>query len=67
MQSLIEPIPHAWIGMTHPEIRTLQKILKDFGYLKVKDTAFYGNQTKNAVTQYQIDRGVIDSRSHAAA
>jgi len=49
------------LGQVHPEIRTLQKILKQVGYLDRKDTAIFGELTKAALAKYQLELKVIDS------
>lgn len=58
---MVAKIPTLKIGLVHPEIRTLQKILKDGGYMTVKDTAIFGSITKAALIKYQIDLKVIDN------
>jgi hypothetical protein len=40
-------------------VRNLQVLLKDFWYFEHKDTAIFGNVTKQSLIAYQIDRGVI--------
>lgn len=59
----IQKIPSLKVGQIHPEIRTLQKLLKEYGYLDHKDTAIFGPLTKNALARYQLDLKVIDSLS----
>lgn len=54
-------IPNLKTGQVHPEIRTLQILLKDLGYLNNKDTAIFWKLTKSALAQYQMKLGVIDS------
>ena len=58
---MVAKIPTLKIGLVHPEVRTLQKILKDGGYLSVKDTAIFGSLTKAALIKYQIDLKVIEN------
>lgn len=59
--TMINRIPALKIGLVDPEVRTLQILLKDLGYLNVKDTAIYGQLTKAALAKYQFDLKVIDS------
>ncbi|MFA6080173.1 MAG: peptidoglycan-binding protein [Candidatus Gracilibacteria bacterium] len=62
-ETSIQKIPTLKLGQIHPEIRTLQKLLKEYGYLDHKDTAIFGPLTKNALARYQLDLKVIDSIS----
>lgn len=59
--SMLDVIPMLQEGQVHPEIRTLQILLKDLGYLDHKDTAIFGPLTKDALAHYQLDLGMIDS------
>lgn len=61
--NMMKKIPTAKIGQVHPEIRTLQKKLKELGYMDHKDTAIFGEITKMALAKYQFDLKVIDSLS----
>lgn len=61
--NMLKKIPTAKIGQVHPEIRTLQKKLKELGYMTVKDTAIFGEITKAALAKYQFDLKVIDTLS----
>jgi len=38
---IIQKIPALKLGQIHPEIRALQKLLKEYGYLNHKDTAIF--------------------------
>jgi peptidoglycan hydrolase-like protein with peptidoglycan-binding domain len=40
-ESTISKIPSLKVGQIHAEIRTLQKLLKEYGYLNHKDTAIF--------------------------
>jgi len=60
-EAIIQKIPSLKLGQIHPEIRTLQKLLKEYGYLDHKDTAIFWPLTKNALTRYQLDLKVINS------
>lgn len=57
----LKKIPTAKLKQVHPEIRTLQKILKQVGHLDHKDTAIFGELTKAALIRYQLELKVIDS------
>lgn len=59
--TMINKIPALKLNLVDPEIRTLQILLKDLGYLNVKDTATYGPLTKAALAKYQYDLKLIDS------
>lgn len=61
--NMLKKIPTAKIGQVHPEIRTLQKKLKELGYMDHKDTAIFGELTRAALAKYQFDLKVIDSLS----
>jgi hypothetical protein len=39
--STLQKIPSLKVGQVHSEIRTLQKLLKEYGYLDHKDTAIF--------------------------
>lgn len=65
--NMMKKIPTAKIGQVHPEIRTLQKKLKELGYMTHKDTAIFGEITKGALAKYQFDLKVIDSLSSPSA
>ncbi|MDP3976211.1 MAG: peptidoglycan-binding protein [bacterium] len=54
-------------GMVSAEVRKLQQILFENGYLKSKPTATFGPQTKQALIRYQIDKNLISSTDHPAA
>lgn len=59
--NILKKIPTAKLKQVHPEIRTLQKILKQVGYLDRKDTAIFWELTKAALIKYQLELKVIDS------
>ena len=65
--NIVKKIPTVKIGQVHPEIRTLQKKLKELGYMTVKDTAIFGEITKGALAKYQLDLKVIDSLTSSSA
>lgn len=48
-------------------IRKLQKLLADFGYFDVKDTAIYWKQTQKAVIAFQLDNEIISSEKQSWA
>jgi peptidoglycan hydrolase-like protein with peptidoglycan-binding domain len=57
----MKKIPTVKAGQVHPEIRTLQKILKQVGFLDRKDTAIFGELTRSGLAKYQLELKVIDS------
>ena len=59
--AMLKKIPTVKVWQVHPEIRTLQKILKQVGYLDRKDTAIFGELTKSGLAKYQLELKVIDS------
>lgn len=60
-EKILVKIPALKSGQIHPEIRTLQKLLKEYWYLDHKDTAIFWPLTKNSLARYQFDLKVIDS------
>jgi|CXWL01.1.fsa_nt_gi peptidoglycan hydrolase-like protein with peptidoglycan-binding domain len=54
-------------GEVDPEVRKLQEILVQLGYLKEKPTAIFGAKTKEALITFQLEKGLIDSSQHQAA
>jgi len=48
-------------------VRKLQKILSFLGYFKEKDTAIYGQKTKSAVVQYQLDKQIVSASTSPQA
>lgn len=58
---MLKKIPTVKLNQVDPEVRTLQKILKDLGYMNVSDTAIFGPITKAALAKYQFDLKVNDS------
>lgn len=57
--------PKVWdVGVN---VRNLQKSLKTLWYLKAKDSAIYGIKTKEALINYQLNKGIIASRSDPVA
>jgi len=54
-------------GNVSSGVRVLQSHLVSLGYLQAKPTAIFGNQTKAALIQFQLDKGVIENASHPAA
>lgn len=59
--TMMKKIPAVKVGQVHAEIRTLQKILRERGYMDHKDTAIFGKLTKTSLAKYQLDLKVIDS------
>ncbi len=62
-QAMINKIPQAKLGDVHAEIRTLQKLLKELGFMDHVDTAIFWPITKEALAKYQLELGMIDSLS----
>lgn len=44
-------------------VRELQNTLKDLWYFEHKDTAIYGNITKQSIISYQLDNNIIKSKN----
>jgi len=63
----VKKIPTVKLNQVHPEIRTLQKILKQVGFFNQKDTAIFGSITKAALAKYQLSLKVIDSLTDSSA
>lgn len=52
-------IPKIW--SVDPDIRALQKALKELGYMEHVDTAYFGPVTKDALADFQLAHDLIDS------
>ncbi|MDD2565399.1 MAG: peptidoglycan-binding protein [Candidatus Gracilibacteria bacterium] len=48
-------------------VRQLQKTLKILGYFEGKDTAIFGEKTKESILKFQIDKGLIMTSSDLGA
>lgn len=59
VQKIIDELGAPKIGDVGPQIRMLQEILIEMGYLKSKSTAIYGPETKKAVANFQKSEGLI--------
>ena len=57
----LKKIPSVKLGTVHPEIRTLQKILKQVWFMEHKDTAIFGEITKASLAKYQLELQVIEA------
>ncbi|MBW7954797.1 peptidoglycan-binding protein [Candidatus Gracilibacteria bacterium] len=55
------------LGDVGENVRNLQKTLKTLGFFKVKDTAKFGEPTKNALINYQLKNNLINSKNEAGA
>ena len=55
------------LGDVDPDVRTLQVLLAQLGYLKEKPTAIFGEKTRQALIKFQIKEGLIDKPDHPAA
>jgi hypothetical protein len=55
-------------GMENDEIKKLQETLKGLGYFNLEYTTnYFGAITEEAVVQFQIDNGIVDSRESYGA
>lgn len=54
-------------GMVGEQVRKLQHLLSELGYLKAPSTGRFGEQTREALVQFQLDQKLIDSPKHQAA
>jgi peptidoglycan hydrolase-like protein with peptidoglycan-binding domain len=54
-------------GTVSSDVRLLQEMLVEMGYLDENPTAIFGEKTKQALIQFQLEKGIIDSKDHAAA
>lgn len=54
-------------GDESEDVRRLQVVLKDLGYLDGEATGWYGEQTKQAVIAFQLDNQVISSENDQGA
>ncbi len=55
-------------GSKNSDVETLQKKLKELGYFKgAIVTDYYGDVTKDAVIAFQLDKGIISSKSEEGA
>ncbi|MDD5213356.1 MAG: peptidoglycan-binding protein [Candidatus Gracilibacteria bacterium] len=46
-------------GEIGQNVRVLQQTMKALGYFDDKDTAIFGEKTKDSIIKYQIDKGII--------
>ncbi len=44
-----------------PQVRALQQQLAEFGYFEHKDTAIFGEKTKESILSYQIEKNILNS------
>ncbi|MDD2907420.1 MAG: peptidoglycan-binding protein [Candidatus Gracilibacteria bacterium] len=51
------------VGDVSSNVRNLQLTLKELGYFNDKDTAIYGEKTKQAVVAFQLSNNLIDSEN----
>ena len=56
-----------WYLTDGEDVERLQGRLKDLGYFDGEITGFYGDETKDAVFQFQLDEGVVESKSDLGA
>lgn len=50
-----------YLGQVSPQVRDLQLVLRDLGYFEHKDTAIFWKITAQAIAQFQLDTGVINT------
>lgn len=55
------------LGSVDPQVRILQELLADLGYLHEESTAIFGEKTKEALINFQLERGLINDKNHQAA
>ncbi|MBS9775294.1 peptidoglycan-binding protein [Candidatus Gracilibacteria bacterium] len=58
----IQKIGYLELGETSDEVRELQEILIELGYFKQKSTANFGEVTKQALIQFQLDNKLIENK-----
>jgi len=54
-------------GDISANVRILQQLLADLGYLDEKPTAIFGEKTKEALITFQLEKKLIEDRNHPAA
>ncbi|GIW66661.1 MAG: hypothetical protein KatS3mg095_0559 [Candidatus Parcubacteria bacterium] len=54
------PLKNLKLGMRHEEVKKLQKILKDLGFMpnNLSENDFFGQQTRSAVIKFQKSQGL---------
>ncbi|NDK08015.1 hypothetical protein EOM39_02075 [Candidatus Gracilibacteria bacterium] len=55
------------VGETSQNVRELQKVLSTLGYFEGKDTAIYGDKTKESIVKFQIDKKLVTKASDPGA
>lgn len=63
----IDDIGSISYGQTNEKVRTLQQTLKILGYFDKQDTANFGDITKDALIQYQLEKNIISSKDSVEA
>jgi len=66
-KSKVESLGNIQYWDISPQVRELQKILRELGYFEYKDTAIFWVKTKNAIINFQIDNDVISSANDLGA
>lgn len=61
IQKNVESLGNMKVGDIGQNVRSLQKILTKLGRLHEKDTAIYGEKTRQAIIELQIKEQIIDS------
>lgn len=65
-----EKLAMIWLpkfGETSSNVRNLQLTLKQLGFFNQKDTAIYGEKTKESVLAYQISRKLVSTKDDLGA
>ncbi|MDQ7009226.1 MAG: hypothetical protein Q9M94_02955 [Candidatus Gracilibacteria bacterium] len=57
----IKNIGNIKIGDISHEVRQFQIVLKELGYFEYKDTAIFGEKTRQSILKYQLDKKLISS------
>ena len=54
-------------GAVGANVRDLQNLLRDLGHFGGRDTAIFGDATREALAEYQLARGLVRGKGDAAA
>ena len=67
LRSVVESFGSPRPGEVGPQIRRLQNTLRTLGYFPYKDTAIFGEKTRQALARYQKDHGIVQSGDDSSA
>ncbi|MBI5755247.1 peptidoglycan-binding protein [Candidatus Peregrinibacteria bacterium] len=56
-----------WYGSEGEKVTLLQKYLQDLGFFQANINGFYGNETRNAVFQFQKSKGIVEGEDDLGA